>query len=61
MHKAEEAERGRHSGKTLWRSIRDIRRDRRGMVHVRYNMVKDEEGNVCSSCTEQQQRWKKHF
>ena len=49
--KAEEAERGRHNGKTLWRCIRDIQKGRRGMVPVRSSMVKDEEGNVCSfSC-----------
>ena len=36
MHKAEEAERGRHNGKMLWRCIRDIQRGRRGMVPVRY-------------------------
>jgi len=48
MQKAEEAERGRHNGKMLWRCIRDIQRGRRGMVPVRYNMVKDEEGNIQS-------------
>ena len=38
--KAEEAERGRHSGNILWRCI----------------MVKDEERNVCSTSDEQQER-----
>ena len=42
-----EAERGRQSGRLVWRCIRDIQRGRRGLVPVRSASVKDENGNVC--------------
>jgi len=61
VHRAEETKRGRHSSKILWRCIRDIQQGRRGLVPVRCSVVKDEEGNVCASVKEQQERWKRHF
>jgi hypothetical protein len=59
--KASEAERGRNGGKLVWRCIRDIQRGRRGLVPTRSTIVKDEDGNVCSTPEEQQQRWRRHF
>ena len=59
--KAEEAERGRHSGKILWRCIRDIKRGRRDLVPMLSSMVRDEEGNACFTSEEQQERWRIHF
>lgn len=41
--------------------IRKIQRGRRGIVSVRSSMVKDEEGNMCSTSVEQQERWERHF
>ena len=61
IHKAEEADRGRHSIKVLWRCIRDIQQGRRGLAPVRSSVVKDEEGNVGASVKEQQERWRRHF
>ena len=61
QRKAMEAERGRHGGKLVWCCIRDIQRGRRGLVPVRTATVRDEEGNVCDSPEEQQQRWRRHF
>ena len=58
--KVVEAERG-HSGKILWRCIKGIQRGRRGLIPVRSSMVKDEEGNVCSTSDKQQERWRKHL
>ena len=49
QRKALEAERGRHSGKLVWSCIRDIQRGRRGLVPVRSAMVKDDDGNVCTT------------
>ena len=56
-----EAERGRHSGKLVWRCIRAIQRGRCGLVPVRASMVKDENGNVCSTLEAQRERWRRHF
>ena len=41
VHKAEKAERGRHSSKVLWRCIRDIQRGRRGLAPVRSSVKKE--------------------
>ncbi len=49
QRKASEADSGRHSGKVVWRCIRDIQRGRRGLVPVRTAVVKDEDGNECMS------------
>ena len=38
-----------------------MQRGRRGLVPVRTAVVRDEEGNVCDSPEEQQQRWRRHF
>ena len=49
LHKALEAEKGRHGGKLVWHCIRDIQRGRRGLVPARTAVAKDEEGNVCTT------------
>ena len=49
QHKAAEAEKGRHGGKIVWRCIRDIQRARRGLVPERTALVRDENGNKCTS------------
>ena len=59
--KALEAERGRNGGKLVWHCIRDIQRGRRGLVPVRAAVVKDEDGNACTTAEAQQQRWRRHF
>lgn len=61
QRKATEAERGRHSGKVVWRSIRDIQRGRRGLIPVRTNVVKNEDGSECASLEARQERWRRHF
>ena len=45
----------------LWKCISDMQRVKRGLVPARSTMVKDEEGNVCSSSEEQQEQWRRHF
>ena len=59
--KAAEAQRGRHGGKLVWECIRDIQHGRRGLVPVRSMAVKDEEGCLCHTPEEQQERWRRHF
>ena len=59
--KAVEAEKGRHSGKVVWKCIRDIQSCRRGLLPMRSSLVKDENGNVCTTTEEQQGRWIRHF
>ena len=49
QQKALEAERGRHSNKLVWSCIRAIQRGRQDLVPVQLSMVKDENGNVCST------------
>ena len=49
LHKAMEAERGRHRGKLVWSCIRDIQRGRRGLVPMRLAAVKNEDGSVCAT------------
>ena len=45
----------------MWRSIRDIQRERRGLVPVRMAAVMDEEENAYNTPEQQQQRWRRHF
>ena len=61
QRKALEAERGRHYGKLVWKCIRDIQRERRGVVPMRLAMVKDENGSVCTTTESQHNRWRRHF
>ena len=61
LRKSLEAERGRHGGKLVWRCIRDIQRGRRGLIPARSAMVKDEDGNPCTTNEAQQKRWRRHF
>ena len=61
QRKALEAERGRNGGKLVWRCIRDIQRGRRGLVPVKAAVVKDEDGNTCTTSKVQQERWRRHF
>ena len=61
QRKATEAERGRHSGKVVWRAIRDIQRGRRGLIPVRANVVKNEDGSECVGLEARQERWRRHF
>jgi hypothetical protein len=41
--------------------IRDIQKGRRGMVPARTGVVKDENGNECTTIEAQQERWRRHF
>ena len=50
--KAREAEQSRFSGKIVWKGIRDMQHGRRGLVPVRSPVVKDENGNPCTSLQE---------
>ena len=61
LRKAAEAQKGQHGGKVVWRCIRDIQRGRKGLVPRRSTVLKDEEGNICKTLEQQQQRWKRHF
>ena len=57
--KAEEAQKARFGGKTVWRCIRDMQRCRRGLVPSKSATINDEEGNPCTTPLAQQQRWKR--
>lgn len=59
--KALEAEENRFSGKSIWKSIRDMQRGRRGLVPMRSPTIRDEAGNPCTTPEEQQDRWRRHF
>ena len=61
QEKAEEAQRGRFGSKKVWQCIRDMQRGRRGMIPVRRATIKDEEGHLCTTTQEQQERWRRHF
>ena len=61
QRKVLEAERGRNGGKLVWRCIRDIQRGRRGLVPVKTAVVKDEDGNTCTTAKAQHERWSRHF
>ena len=52
---------GKHGGKLVWWCIRDIQRGRRGLVLARTAVVKDEEGNVCTTMDSLQERGRRHF
>ena len=45
----------------VWRCIRDIQRGGRGLVPVKTAVVKDEDGNACTTAKAQQERWRRHF
>ena len=38
-----------------------MQRGKRGMVPVRRATVKDEDGQLCTTVQEQQERWRRHF
>lgn len=59
--KAMEAQQGRFGSKKVWQCIRDMQRGRRGLVPIKRSTIKDEEGNLCTTVQEQQERWKRHF
>ena len=59
--KAEEAQRGRFGGKTVWQCIRAMQSGRRGLVPSTTGCVRDEDGNKCTLLSEQHQRWRRHF
>lgn len=61
QNKAEEAQRGRFGGKSVWRCITDIQRGRRGLVPLRTVTVRKEDGTPCTTPEEVQQRWNRHF
>jgi hypothetical protein len=56
-----ETQSGRHSGKLIWKFIRDIQRGRRGLVPTRSAVVRDKNGEVCITTEEQNERWRRHF
>ena len=47
--KAAESLGGRNGGKMVWKCIRDIERSRRGLILMCVTVVKDEEGNPCTT------------
>ena len=47
--KALEAERGWNGGKIVWHCIKSMQHGRRGLVPVRMAVIRDENGNSCSS------------
>ena len=61
QRKVLEAERGKNGGKLVWCCIRDIQRGRRGLVPVKTEVGKDEDGNTCTTAKAQQERWRRHF
>ena len=61
QQKAAEAQKGRNGGKVVWRCIRDIQRGRRGLIPLKTTQVNDEDGNICSTPQQQQERWRRHF
>ncbi len=61
QRKAMEASARRNGGKVVWKCIKDIQRSRRGLAPMRVTIVKDEDGNPCTTPDSQQQRWQRHF
>ena len=59
--KAAEASGGRNGGKVVWKCIKDIQKSRRGLIPVHVTVMKDEEGNLCTTPDSRQQRWRRHF
>ena len=53
QRKALKAQRSRFEGKAVWRCVRDIQWGRRGLVPVRSTVVRDEEGNTCTTPEQQ--------
>ena len=60
QQKAAEAQKGRNGGKVVWRCIRDIQRGRRGLIPLKTTQVNDENGNICSTPQQQQERWRRN-
>ena len=58
---AEEAQKGRFSGKRVWKCIRDMQSGRRGLLPTRSSCIRNEDGNFCTTLPEQHQRWHRHF
>ncbi len=61
LKKPEEAQKGRHGWKVVWRCIRDIQHRSRGLVPLKSVVVRDENGDLCSTPELQQQRWRRYF
>lgn len=61
LEKAEEVERERFGGKHVWRCIRAMQRNRRGLLPSRVVTIHDADGVPCVSTTAQHQRWRQHF
>ena len=59
--KADVAQQQRFGGKEVWRSIRDMQRACRGLIPQRTGIIKDEEGQPCTSVDAKQQRRRQHF
>ena len=59
--KADVAQQRRFGGKEVWQSIRDMQRACRGLIPQRAGIIKDEEGQPCTSVDAKQQRWRRHF
>ena len=59
--KAEQIERQCFGGKDVWKNIRDLQLGRRGRYPIRVITVNDEDGNLCVTRGEQQDRWRRHF
>ena len=61
LAKAMEAQRGRNGGKLVWKCIRDLQHGRVGKVPIRSATVRNEDGSMCTTPEEIQQRWRRHF
>ena len=56
-----EAERGRQGEKLVWKCICYIQRGRSCLMLMRSAVVKDENGDVCTTTDTQNDRWRRHF
>ena len=61
LAKAMEAQRGRNGGKLVWKCIRDLQHGRVGKVPIRSATIRNEDGSMCTTPEEIQQRWRRHF
>ena len=61
MTREAEAQKGRNGRKVVWRCIRDIQCGWRGLIPLKTTQVNDENGNICSTPQQQQERWRRHF
>ena len=59
MNDTDSREKGRFAGKEVWQCIRDLQHGRRGRMPTRVVAVDNEDGRLCTTTTEQQERQKR--